>query len=91
MEQADLGLRRRTYAFFVEHGRAPVAAEMGDPKDVVDGWRRLHEEHALVLNEATHELRMGRPHRTGLGRHTGEQNQAILERLGLTGEVWRLA
>ncbi len=61
MEQAGLELRRRTYAFFVERGRAPVAAELGDPKQVVAGWRRLHEEHALVLNEATDELRMLNP------------------------------
>lgn len=61
MEQAGLELRRRTYAFFVGHGRAPVAAELGDPKEVVAGWRRLHEQHALVLNGATDELRMLNP------------------------------
>jgi hypothetical protein len=27
VDEADLELRRRTYAFFVEHGRAPTAAE----------------------------------------------------------------
>lgn len=61
MEETDLELRRRTYAFFVEHGRAPAAAELGDPDDVVAGWRRLDAEHAVVLNRATDELRMLNP------------------------------
>ena len=61
MNDADLELRRRTYAFFVEHGRAPAAAELGAPDEVLGGWRRLHEEHAVVLNPATDELRMLNP------------------------------
>jgi hypothetical protein len=61
VDEADLQLRRRTYAFFVEHGRAPVAAELGDGEDVVAGWRRLHAEHALVLDGETDELRMLNP------------------------------
>ncbi len=61
MEQADLDLRRRTYGFFVEHRRAPLAAELGDAEQVIAGWRRLHTEHALVLNPATDELRMLNP------------------------------
>lgn len=61
MEEADLDLRRRTYAFFAEHGRAPVAAELGDAAQVVAGWRRLHDRHAVVLNPATDELRMLNP------------------------------
>jgi hypothetical protein len=61
VNDADLELRRRTYAFFVEHGRAPAAAELGDPEEVVGGWRRLHAEHAVVLNPATDELRMLNP------------------------------
>jgi hypothetical protein len=61
VEDADLELRRRTYAFFVGHRRAPRASELGDPEEVVAGWRRLHEEHALVLNPATDELRMLNP------------------------------
>jgi hypothetical protein len=61
MDEADLELRRRTYAFLVEQGRAPTAAELGDRDEVLAGWRRLHEEHALVLNPATDELRMLNP------------------------------
>jgi hypothetical protein len=61
VENSDLELRRRTYAFLVEHGRAPAAADLGDPADVVAGWRRLHAEHAVVLNAATDELRMLNP------------------------------
>ena len=61
MDESDLALRRRTYAFFVEQGRAPAAAELGDADDVLAGWRRLDAEHAVVLNEATDELRMLNP------------------------------
>jgi hypothetical protein len=57
----DLELRRRTYAYVVEHGRAPAPGELGAPVEVVAGWRRLHEEHALVLDPGTDELRMLNP------------------------------
>jgi hypothetical protein len=61
VDETDLRLRRSTYAFFVEHGRAPVAAELGDEREVLAGWRRLHAEHALVLNVDADELRMLNP------------------------------
>ena len=61
MEDADLALRRRTYAYFLERGRAPAPAELGEPEEILAGWRRLHDEHALVLNPATDELRMLNP------------------------------
>jgi Alkylmercury lyase len=61
VDRADLELRRRTYAFFVERGRAPAPAELGDEEAVVAGWRRLHDDHAVVLNPATEELRMLNP------------------------------
>ena len=61
MNDADLALRNRTYAAFVELGRAPAPEELGDCGEVVAGWRRLHEMHALVLSPATDELRMANP------------------------------
>jgi hypothetical protein len=56
-----LDLRNRTYAAFVELGRAPAAAELGEEAEVRTGWRQLHEAHALVLNPATDEIRMANP------------------------------
>ena len=61
MDDADLELRRRTFVFFVEQGRAPAAAELGEPEEVVAAWRRLHDAHAVVLDPATDELRMLNP------------------------------
>jgi hypothetical protein len=62
----DLELRNLTYGWFVEQGRAPAAAELAAGADlsaaeVEAGWRRLHDEHALVLNPGTAELRMLNP------------------------------
>ena len=61
IDERDLDLRRRTYAEFVELGRAPAPEELGDRDEIVAGWRRLHDAHALVLNPATDELRMANP------------------------------
>jgi hypothetical protein len=61
MNDVDLDLRRRTYAFMVDSGRAPQAEELGDRDEVLAGWRRLHDAHALVLNPATDEIRMLNP------------------------------
>jgi alkylmercury lyase-like protein len=61
VDEADIALRNRTYATFVERGRAPAAAELGEPDEVVAGWRRLRDAHALVLEPATDELRMLNP------------------------------
>jgi hypothetical protein len=61
VDEDDLALRNLTYATFVELGRAPTAAELGDEREVKAAWRRLHDEHALVLNPATDELRMANP------------------------------
>jgi Alkylmercury lyase len=57
----DLEIRRRTYALFVDFGRAPRAEEVGDAGQVLAAWRRLHDAHALVLNLHTDELRMANP------------------------------
>ena len=64
MDEPDLRLRRQTYAFFVEHGRVPEPEELGDPDAVVAGWRRLQDEHALVLHPGTDSPRMLNPFST---------------------------
>ena len=66
MDERDLELRNLTYGLFVELGRAPTPTETAARAglaagDVVAGWRRLHDAHALVLNPATDELRMANP------------------------------
>jgi hypothetical protein len=40
IDAALLNLRNRTYASFVELGRAPSARELGDETDVKVGWRQ---------------------------------------------------
>ncbi|MCI0343842.1 MAG: alkylmercury lyase family protein, partial [Chloroflexi bacterium] len=50
-------LRNATYRRFVELGRAPLSGEVasagGLSEDAVRaGWRRLHDGHALVLDDA---------------------------------------
>ena len=61
MDARDVELRNRTYRRFVELGRAPAPAEVGDADDVLAGWRRLHDAHALVLDAGRTELRMANP------------------------------
>jgi Alkylmercury lyase len=66
VDDADLRLRNVTNGLLVELGRAPTAAEAAlalgvSADDVTAGWRRLHEEHALVLNAAGDALRMANP------------------------------
>jgi hypothetical protein len=66
MTQDDLRLRNLTYARLVQLGRAPMAAEVAAASgrsrtEVVAGWKRLHSEHALVLNQATGEIVMANP------------------------------
>lgn len=65
MDAADLVLRNATYRLFVALGRAPtpqeVAAAAGTLESSLrEGWKRLHEAHALVLDGAG-ELRMANP------------------------------
>jgi mono/diheme cytochrome c family protein len=65
MDAADIELRNATYRLFIELGRAPTAAEVagaiGRPEsDVRDGWRRLHDAHAIVLDSAG-DIRMANP------------------------------
>ena len=66
MEERDLDLRALTYRLFVELGRAPTASEVAGSgelgeSEVVSGWRRLHDQHAIVLDPATAAIRMANP------------------------------
>ena len=66
MDPHDLSLRNATYRLFVELGRAPSSQEVAvavsaTETDVLEGWRRLHHAHALVLNRAGDEIRMANP------------------------------
>ena len=62
MDEADLRLRNLTYDLVVELGRAPTAEEAGHAAgiDVTEGWQRLHEQHALVLDDGG-GIRMANP------------------------------
>jgi Alkylmercury lyase len=66
VDEHDLALRRLTYGLFVDLTRAPTALEVAaaagsTTSDVLAGWRRLHDQHALVLNDARAEIRMANP------------------------------
>ena len=66
VEAADLALRNLTYGLFVELGRAPRPEEVADREatttdEVIAGWRRLHDEHAIVLDSTTDALQMANP------------------------------
>jgi Alkylmercury lyase len=66
VDEADIELRNATYALFVELGRAPTLEETATvvraaAVEVEEGWRRLHEAHALVLNLPRAEIRMANP------------------------------
>jgi hypothetical protein len=66
MDERDIALRSLTYGLFCRLGRAPthveVAQEGGWPiADVAAGWRRLHDAHALVLDDTGEALRMANP------------------------------
>jgi alkylmercury lyase-like protein len=65
MDERDLEIRNATYGHFVELGRAPLAGQvarsLGQSEDEVRAaWRRLHDAHALVLDEAG-DIRMANP------------------------------
>lgn len=66
MDERDIGLRNATYQLLVKLGRAPTADDVArDVKcttaEVRAGWQRLHDQHAIVLNPATNEIRMLNP------------------------------
>jgi alkylmercury lyase-like protein len=59
VDDNDLQLRNLTYRRFVELCRAPAPEELGQRDEVLAGWRRLHESHALVLDGDA--IRMANP------------------------------
>jgi len=66
MDSADIELRNMTYARMRALGRPPTAVEIASATgssadDVRAGWRRLHDDHALVLNQGAAEIRMLNP------------------------------
>jgi len=66
MNDRDLELRNLTYRLFVELGRAPRSGEVAEAAgrtrtEVGEGWRRLHDAHALVLEQDTTAIRMANP------------------------------
>jgi hypothetical protein len=66
MEERELRVRASTYRLFVDLGRAPSVAEVAEDAglgrhETMSSWRALHDEHALVLNPTTAELRMANP------------------------------
>jgi hypothetical protein len=66
VEERDIELRNATYGLFVGLGRAPTLEETGGAvgataSEVEEGWRRLHEGHALVLDLPRAAIRMANP------------------------------
>jgi hypothetical protein len=66
VHELDLQVRNHVYRRFVELGRAPrfdeLAAELGLAAEEVDAaMRRLHEAHALVLEQDASRIRMANP------------------------------
>ncbi|RDI73900.1 Alkylmercury lyase [Gaiella occulta] len=66
MDERDVELRSLTYRLFVERGRAPAAADVAQEAgvsvdEILSGWRRLHDQHALVLDAASSEILMANP------------------------------
>lgn len=62
----DGEVRAEVYRFFVDHGRAPVPAEIGkalhlDQADVEAALQRLHDDHLLVLAPGTPYIWMANP------------------------------
>src|SRR4051812_31232485 len=62
MDEADRRIRNVTYELLVELGRAPTAEEtsLAAGSEVGESWRRLHDAHALVLDDRG-EIRMANP------------------------------
>ncbi len=66
LSDADVALRNNTYRTFVDLGRAPAIEELAtrtesDTNTIRDGWRRLHDAHAIVLLDDMETIRMASP------------------------------
>lgn len=66
MDEGDLRVRNSTYALFVELGRAPLPGEVAaacrlSEPETLASWRRLHDQHALVLEPNGAAIRMANP------------------------------
>ena len=66
MEALDLEIRNATYRQFVDLGRAPSPAEIARltghaESEVRAAWQRLHDAHALVLEDDGDRIRMANP------------------------------
>ena len=66
MGDRDLRVRNATYGLLVDLGHVPAAQDVAQAStngvaDVLASWQRLHDQHALVLNRATAEIRMANP------------------------------
>jgi hypothetical protein len=77
VDELDLGIRNHVYSSFVRDERAPTppetAAALGiDVEEARAGYRRLHDEHALVLHSGSTEIRMLNPFSTAETPHRVE-------------------
>jgi hypothetical protein len=66
MDELDLRVRNEVYTAFVRDGRVPSAADTAAalglaPEEAEGAFRRLHDEHALVLQPGSAEIRMLNP------------------------------
>lgn len=66
MDEFDLRVRRHVYRRFVALGRAPTLEEVAGelsagPVEIERSFRRLHDAHALVLEQGSPAIRMAHP------------------------------
>ena len=66
VDPEDLRVRRATYQAFVDLGGAPAPADLAaatgaSEHEIVASWRRLHDLHALVLDDERERVRMANP------------------------------
>ena len=66
VDERDFELRAATYGLFADRGHAPTVADLVEvsgvsAEDVLAGWRRLHDQHALVLDATFSAILMANP------------------------------